>query len=150
MSVALRAARSHWSRHPWPSEWRAHTSPHVSMALRVARSPAPRYLPQVSKRRAQTLLLPGGPLPLSKCGVSCLPCSFSSLAFSRKIISLHFVQHFSCCNHGSDALYMFYCIKFLPFTFQVTQKNQHPFTWFSTSDNPSSGIKPSDKTQRCS
>lgn len=106
---------------PWPSgrrahtgpgirglRWCAHTSPHVSMALRVVRSPAPRYLPQVSKRRAQTLLLLGS-LPLSKCGVSCLPCSFSSLAFSRKIISLHFVQHFSCCNHGSDTLYMFYC-----------------------------------------
>ena len=90
-------------------------------------------------------------LSLSKFGVSYLPCSFSSLAVSRKIISLHFVQHFSCCNHGSDALYMFYCIEFLPFTFQVTQKNQHPYTRFNTSDNPSSGIKPSDETQsKCS
>ena len=59
-------------------------------------------------------------LSLSKFGVSYLPCSFTSLAVSRKIISLHFVQHFSCCNRGSDALYMFYCIEFLPFTFQVT------------------------------
>ena len=54
---------------PWPSGRHAHTGPRAAtgtssqplLSLPPGSSPAPQYLPQVSKCRAQTLLLPGGP-----------------------------------------------------------------------------------------
>ena len=127
---------------PWASGRHAHTSPHAAVALRVARSHysmrghgrfittsaesssglQSRSVVSVPDKQMQGSdpTSPWRYLSVSKFGVSCLPCSFSSLVVSGKIISLHFVQHFSCCNRESDALYMFYCIEFLPFTFQVT------------------------------
>ena len=83
-AVGLRTARSHQSMRGhgpqdgtltpvhtrlWPSGWHAHTTPCAAMgvslqlllSLPLGFSPVPWCLSQISKCRAQILLLPGGP-----------------------------------------------------------------------------------------